>query len=79
MDLLNGPLLVLKLLKFAPQHHLLLVTMHHIICDGISLGILLRDIAVFYEALVEGKQPQSAGAADPVCRLCRLAGGVAEE
>jgi len=57
MDLLNGPLLVLKLLKFAPEHHLLLVTMHHIICDGISLGILLRDIAVFYEALVERKQP----------------------
>jgi thioesterase domain-containing protein len=57
MDLRNGPLLVLTLLKFAPQHHLLLVTMHHIICDGISLGILLRDIAVFYEALVEGKQP----------------------
>jgi thioesterase domain-containing protein len=56
MDLLNGPLLVLKLLKFAPEHHLLLVTMHHIICDGISLGILLRDIAVFYEALVEGKE-----------------------
>jgi thioesterase domain-containing protein len=55
MDLHNGPLLVLKLLKFAPEHHLLLVTMHHIICDGISLGILLRDIAVFYEALVEGK------------------------
>jgi thioesterase domain-containing protein len=57
MDLRNGPLLVLKLLKFAPQHHLLLVTMHHIICDGISLGILLRDIAVFYEALVEGTRP----------------------
>jgi thioesterase domain-containing protein len=57
MDLRNGPLLVLKLLKFAPEHHLLLVTMHHIICDGISLGILLRDIAVFYESLVEGTQP----------------------
>jgi len=56
MDLLNGPLLVLKLLKFAPQHHLLLVTMHHIICDGISLGILLRDIAVFYEALMEERE-----------------------
>src|ERR1700733_2477281 len=56
MDLQNGPLLVLKLLKFAPQHHLLLVTMHHIICDGISLGILLRDIAVFYEALMEEKE-----------------------
>jgi hypothetical protein len=58
MDLRNGPLLVLKLLKFTPQHHLLLVTMHHIICDGISLGILLRDIAVFYEALVERRLPQ---------------------
>jgi thioesterase domain-containing protein len=57
MDLLHGPLLVLKLLKFAPEHHLLLVTMHHIICDGISLGILLRDIAAFYEALVEDKEP----------------------
>jgi thioesterase domain-containing protein len=57
MDLRNGPLLALKLLKFAPQHHLLLVTMHHIICDGISLGILLRDVAVLYEALVEGTQP----------------------
>src|SRR5258708_32516601 len=57
MDLRNGPLLALKLLKFAPEHHLLLVTMHHIICDGISLGILLRDIAVFYEALVEETQP----------------------
>src|SRR5258708_1439871 len=57
MDLFNGPLLALKLLKFAPQHHLLLVTMHHIICDGISLGILLRDIAVFYEALMEEKDP----------------------
>jgi thioesterase domain-containing protein len=56
MDLRNGPLLVLELLKFSPQHHLLLVTMHHIICDGISLGVLLRDIAVFYEALVERKQ-----------------------
>ncbi|WP_158941507.1 condensation domain-containing protein [Granulicella sp. S190] len=57
MDLFRGPLLTLKLLKFAPKHHLLLVTMHHIICDGISLGILLRDIAVFYEALVEEKEP----------------------
>jgi thioesterase domain-containing protein len=57
MDLRNGPLLALKLLRFAPDYHLLLVTMHHIICDGISLGILLRDIAVFYEALVEGTQP----------------------
>jgi thioesterase domain-containing protein len=55
MDLRNGPLLSVKLLKFSPQHHLLLVTMHHIICDGISLGILLRDMAALYEAEAERK------------------------
>ena len=53
MDLSRGPLLTLKLLRFDTRRHLLLVTMHHIICDGISLGILLRDMAEYYRALVE--------------------------
>jgi thioesterase domain-containing protein len=52
MNLKQGPLLMLKMLRFDATHHLLLVTMHHIICDGISLGILLRDMAEFYRALV---------------------------
>jgi thioesterase domain-containing protein/acyl carrier protein len=52
MNLKQGPLLTLKILRFDATHHLLLVTMHHIICDGISLGILLRDMAEFYRALV---------------------------
>ncbi len=55
-DLKRGPLLVLKLIRFSQNEHLLLVTMHHIICDGISLGILLRDMAVFYEALCTHKE-----------------------
>ena len=54
-DLQSGPLLVLKLLRFAADDHLLLVTMHHIICDGISNGILLRDMRVFYEALLTSR------------------------
>jgi amino acid adenylation domain-containing protein len=49
-DLELGPLLVLKLLRFDAEHHTLLVTMHHIICDGISLGILMRDMVTFYQA-----------------------------
>ncbi len=56
-DLKAGPLLVLKLLRFDAIHHLLLVTMHHIICDGISLGILLRDMALSYEALCRNSVP----------------------
>ena len=54
-DLQRGPLLALKLLRFSPGHHLLLVTLHHIICDGISNGILLRDMHVFYGALLTGR------------------------
>ena len=49
-DLSTGPLLSLRLLKLGAQNHLLLVTMHHIICDGISNGILMRDMEAFYEA-----------------------------
>ena len=56
-DLARGPLLELRLLRFNPRSHLLLVTMHHIICDGISNGILLRDIAAFYEELLLGRGP----------------------
>ena len=52
-DLGNGPLLILKLLRFDDSRHLLLVTMHHIICDGISLGILMRDLVSFYQAEIE--------------------------
>ena len=57
LDLRQGPLLVLKLLRLDEQHHLLLVTMHHIICDGYSLGVLLRDMVAFYEALVNKSAP----------------------
>ena len=56
-DLARGPLLELRLLRFNPRSHLLLVTMHHIICDGISNGILLRDMAAFYEELLLGRGP----------------------
>jgi len=57
-DLQTGPLLVLRLIKLGPQRHLLLVTMHHVICDGISNGILMRDMEAFYEALIHHTEPQ---------------------
>ncbi len=57
-DLKHGPLLTLKLLRFGEQDNLLLVSMHHIICDGISNGILMRDMRVFYEAILSGTQPE---------------------
>ena len=57
-DLKRGPLLALKLLRFNDRNNLLLVSMHHIICDGISNGILMRDMRVFYEAILAGTQPE---------------------
>ena len=57
-DLADGPLLVLRLLKLTQQRHILLVTMHHVICDGISNGILMRDMLAFYEAFVLHTEPE---------------------
>ena len=57
-NLKAGPLLVLKLLKLSGQHHVLLVTLHHIICDGISNGVLMRDMIAWYKALVNDSVPQ---------------------
>ena len=55
MNLRSGPLLAAKLLRFGPLSHMLLVTLHHIICDGMSTGVLLRDVAALYESLIQGK------------------------
>ena len=58
MNLRSGPLLVAKLLRFGPADHMLLVTLHHIICDGVSTGVLLRDVTAFYQALLERRPPR---------------------
>ncbi len=47
-DLVNGPLLRLLLVKLEDQHYGLLVTTHHIVCDGWSYWIFLEDLAALY-------------------------------
>ena len=44
-DLAGGPLIRALLLQLAPDHTLLVLTAHHIVCDGWSFGVLLRDLA----------------------------------
>lgn len=51
-DLVNGPLLRVGLLHLADQQHLLLVTLHHIVADHWSFGILLREFVALYDAAV---------------------------
>ncbi|HKH45215.1 MAG TPA: amino acid adenylation domain-containing protein, partial [Thermoanaerobaculia bacterium] len=53
-DLLRGPLLRQILLRLGERDHLLLMTLHHVVCDGWSLGVLLREIAVLAGAFSRG-------------------------
>jgi len=56
-DLARGPLLRVALLHCAPDAHILLLTMHHIIADGWSQSVLVRDLTAFYAAFHEGHAP----------------------
>jgi len=55
-DLTAGPLIRARLLRFADTDHVLLLTMHHIVADGWSIGVLLRDLGAFYGSS-QGRQP----------------------
>ncbi|SFH04896.1 amino acid adenylation domain-containing protein, partial [Duganella sp. CF458] len=54
-DLAAGPLARGMLLKVADDEHVLLVCQHHIISDGWSLGVLVRELAALYSAFSQGQ------------------------
>ncbi|MYM28287.1 amino acid adenylation domain-containing protein [Duganella sp. CY15W] len=57
-DLAAGPLIRGHLLRLADDDHVLLVTMHHIISDGWSLSVLMREFSAAYRALRLGEENQ---------------------
>ena len=61
-DVATGPLLRATLLRLAPQEHVLVVTVHHIVCDGWSMHLLIREINALYAAF-------SAGRSSPLAEL----------
>jgi amino acid adenylation domain-containing protein len=54
-NLAFGSLLRVTLIKLAAQSHVLLLTMHHIISDGWSMGVLIDELSVLYSAFCGGK------------------------
>ncbi len=54
-DLECGPLLRARLLRLAPDEHVLCVVVHHIVCDGWSLSVLVRELNALYAAYVAGR------------------------
>ena len=53
-DLAQGPLFRVSLLKLGAEEHVLLLTLHHIISDGWSQGVMLRELSVLYGAFSQG-------------------------
>jgi amino acid adenylation domain-containing protein len=54
-DLANDPLVRVTLLQLAEAQSVLLFTMHHIVCDQWSFGVIIREIVALYEAFSMGK------------------------
>ncbi|MES2295467.1 MAG: amino acid adenylation domain-containing protein [Pseudomonadota bacterium] len=52
-DLAHGPLLRASLIVLGAQDHLLMLCMHHIVSDGWSIGVLVREIGALYAAFVQ--------------------------
>ncbi|WP_329576675.1 amino acid adenylation domain-containing protein [Kitasatospora sp. NBC_01250] len=57
-DLTTGPLLRCRLLRRAPERHQLILTLHHIVADGWTVGRLLRDLGELYAARCRGEAPR---------------------
>jgi non-ribosomal peptide synthetase component F len=55
LDLRTGPLVRARLVHLGPREHLLALTVHHIVSDGWSNGILTRDLCAIYAAFLQGK------------------------
>ncbi|HSU83995.1 MAG TPA: condensation domain-containing protein, partial [Thermoanaerobaculia bacterium] len=51
----SGPLFRAALLKLTEEHHVLLLSMHHVVSDGWSIEILVRELAALYDAFVAGR------------------------
>jgi amino acid adenylation domain-containing protein len=54
-DLGAGPLLRAALLRLGEEEHVALLTMHHIICDGWSVGALIDELSALYGAFSQGQ------------------------
>ncbi|MEV5317706.1 amino acid adenylation domain-containing protein [Streptomyces sp. NPDC052687] len=56
-DLEKGPLFEAAVLTLGPDEHLLVLGVHHIVCDGWSVKVMLSEIAAHYRDLTAGRTP----------------------
>ncbi|MDB6068282.1 MAG: Malonyl CoA-acyl carrier protein transacylase [Pedosphaera sp.] len=53
-DLVNGPLVRAQIIKLSATHHTLILATHHLVMDGWSIGVMVREAARLYSARVQG-------------------------
>ncbi|ROO60684.1 amino acid adenylation domain-containing protein/natural product biosynthesis luciferase-like monooxygenase protein [Micromonospora sp. Llam0] len=54
-DLAQGPLLVTRLLRWSPERHVLVLSLHHIVVDAASVRVLAGDLSALYRAALDGR------------------------
>src|SRR5215471_15819429 len=59
-DLIRGPMLRAVLLRTGDAEHVLLLSLHHIVADGWSYSVLIRELSAHYTAFCQGRPPQVA-------------------
>ncbi|MBT1186223.1 amino acid adenylation domain-containing protein [Streptomyces sp. CJ_13] len=57
IDLAEPPVVRLTLLRLSPEEHILLITTHHLVVDGWSVGLLMKELTQCYAALAAGHSP----------------------
>jgi len=56
-DLSRLPLIRVTLFALGEAEHVLLINLHHIVADGLSVGVLLKELDEFYSSFSEGRDP----------------------
>ncbi|MFB9966996.1 condensation domain-containing protein [Sinosporangium siamense] len=76
-DLFRGPLIRFTLVKLSPKRHVLVVVAHHLVFDGESKDVFLRDLAAFYNGTPLPRLP-STYADHAAAERVRVAGLLSE-
>jgi non-ribosomal peptide synthetase component F/thioesterase domain-containing protein/acyl carrier protein len=56
MDVEKGPLIRVGLLRMEDQRHVLTLTIHHLVCDGWSISLIMEELQSIYAAFAEGRE-----------------------
>ncbi|MFE7463342.1 amino acid adenylation domain-containing protein, partial [Streptomyces sp. NPDC057499] len=57
-DLSRGPLVRVLTVRLGPDEHVLALSLHHIVTDGWSMGVMVRELGALYTAALRGEQPK---------------------